>query len=135
LDGTRRGAEIADVLIDLRKRRGCHPQDLGFVREQRQGLCHLVAGRRADLTQVLRKNQVGPELLQKLFIDLIKALTGSQPRRDGHVDFPLAHALERKHIANDDRSPPDFGRIVAFVGDADQEIDQSQRAHHLRSGR
>jgi hypothetical protein len=85
------------------------------MRQLAQRSAKLVPRRGADLTKILREDDVRAELVEKDLVNLVEALTRREMRGDGAVDVVLRESLERQRGFADDRQRPYLRRIVALV--------------------
>jgi hypothetical protein len=96
------------------------------MRQLAQRSPKLVSRRSADLTEILREDDVRPELVEEELVDLIEALTRREVRGDGAIDIVLRESLEWE------RGFADYGQqlylrwVIAFVRTADELVSGAQ---------
>ena len=126
--------EVEEVLMNVGDGVRGHPEDFGFVGEGGEGAVDFVAGGGADLAEVLGEDDGGGEFAEELFVEGVEALAGAELGADGDVDFAERHGFDGKCAVDDDGFVADFGRVIAFVGDADDVVSQAERAGEFGGG-
>src|SRR5712671_6278678 len=101
------------------------------MRQLAQRSPKLVPGRSADLTEILREDDVRPELVEEDLVDLIEALAGREVRGDGPIYVVLRKPLEWERGFADYRQRLYLGRIVALVGASDELISGAEGVSDL----
>jgi len=85
------------------------------MRQLAQRSAKLVPRRGANLTKILREDDVRAELVEKDLVDLVEALTRRKVRGDGAIDVVLRESLEWQRGFAYDRQQAHLRWVVAFV--------------------
>src|SRR5258707_238263 len=92
------------------------------MRQLAQRSPKLVSRRSADLTEILREDDVRPELVEEDLVDLIEALARREVRGDGAIDVVLRESLEWQRGFADYRQQLYLRWIVALVRAPDELV-------------
>ena len=80
-----------------------------------------VVGNGTDGAELLRNDEIGFEALEELGVEVIEARSGMDRRSNVAIDL-LRSFERRRRRSGKFRQAQRFGRIVAFVGDADDFV-------------
>ncbi len=120
-------ARIAEHLADgVRVERDHARMALDLVRDG----ADVVVGDRAHRAQRLGDDQVRPEFVEQLRVELVDRFAGQRPLLDGRVDL-RGREPARQHVPRDPRQLQRRGRVVALVGHGDKVGTQAEREQHL----
>src|SRR6267142_231418 len=120
---------IAPYIAKVLRIEAQHLWPLGKARQRRT---QIVRRGGAHMTQILRDDQIGSELFQRLRIDRIEALASRNIFPHEAVDLQRRGILGNSRL-NHDPLVTDLPRKITFVTDADDFSVEAQRKQNLRS--
>jgi hypothetical protein len=116
--------------------RGRFEADHGHVTvEPARRLVDLAVGDRAHAAQLLGQDQVRPRHRERRLVQRVDRRPGLDRSLHQAVDLVRGRTCEVVHAAGDHPDLAGLGRLVAFVGDADELVTEAQREHDLGGGR
>jgi hypothetical protein len=124
--------EPEDAFLDLSDCPRVERDDLGVDLAEP---AHLGARDRADLAQVLREDQVGPERVDQLLVDRVERAPVGDRLPDRAVDLEAPELARIDPRGGDDGQAAHLGRPIALGGDADEAIGQAKSGHDLGRAR
>ena len=129
-------AERAQIAPDVGERLRREVDDLRARLERREHARDVVARRRADLTEILRENQIRRRATRSSVSSTAYRLSPLRElAHDGVVDLARAERRELERGRTTTGLPRTDSREVALVRDADELRFEAERARHLGRGR